>query len=67
MRDLIEWLKPGARVKRYILAIIVSALLLIYCGIQFENTGTLTRTMLIAYVFLISVAIFGIFFSFILA
>ena len=67
MRDLIEWLKPGARVKRYILALLVSVALLIYCGIQLGSTGTLTRTMLIAYVLLISVAIFGIFFSFILA
>lgn len=67
MRDILEWLKPGARVKRYIFTLIVSVLLLIFCGISLGSTSDLTPTMLIAYVLLITLSIFGIIFSFILA
>lgn len=67
MRNLIEWLKPGARVKRYIFILIVSVLLLIFCGISLGKTSDLTPSMLFAYVLLITVSIFGIVFSFILA
>jgi len=67
MRDIVEWLKPGSGVKRYILIMLLSIALLIYCGINLGNTGSLTPTMLIAYVLLITLSIFGIFFSFILA
>ncbi|MBO5476417.1 MAG: YvcK family protein [Clostridia bacterium] len=67
MRDLIEWLKPGARVKRYIFTLIISVLLLIFCGINLGGTSDLTPTMLLAYVLLITLSIFGIIFSFILA
>lgn len=67
MRDLIEWLKPGARVKRYIFTLIISVVLLIFCGINLGSTSDLTPTMLIAYVLLITLSIFGIIFSFILA
>ena len=67
MRDLIEWLKPGSRVKRYIFTLLISVLLLIFCGISLGRTSDLTPTMLIAYVLLITLSIFGIVFSFILA
>ena len=67
MKDLLEWLKPGARVKRYIFTLIISVLLLIFCGISLGRTSDLTPTMLIAYVLLITLSIFGIIFSFILA
>ncbi len=67
MRDLIEWLKPGARVKRYIFVLLLSVFLLIFCGTSLGKTDDLTPTMLIAYVLLISLSIFGIVFSFILA
>ena len=67
MKDLLEWLKPGARVKRYIFTLIVSVLLLIFCGISLGRTSDLTPTMLIAYVLLNTLSIFGIIFSFILA
>lgn len=67
MRDLIEWLKPGARVKRYIFTLLISVGLLIFCGISLGSTTNLTPTMLIAYVLLITLSIFGIVFSFILA
>ena len=62
MRDLIEWLKPGSRVKRYIFTLLVSVLLLIFCGINLGKTSDLTPTMLVAYVLLISLSIFGIIF-----
>ena len=55
MRNLIEWLKPGARVKRYIFILIVSVLLLIFCGISLGKTSDLTPSMLFAYVLLITV------------
>ncbi len=67
MKDLIEWLKPGSRVKRYIFTLLISVLLLIFCGISLGRTSDLTPTMLIAYVLLITLSIFGIVFSFILA
>ena len=67
MKDLLEWLKTGARVKRYIFTLIISVLLLIFCGISLGRTSDLTPTMLIAYVLLITLSIFGIIFSFILA
>ena len=67
MREILEWLKPGARVKRYIFTLIISVLLLIFCGISLGKTSDLTPTMLIAYVLLITLSIFGIVFSFILA
>ena len=67
MKELIEWLKPGARVKRHIFALLVSVLLLIYCGITLGNINDLSPTMLFAYVLLITLSIFGIIFSFILA
>ena len=67
MRDILEWLRPGARVKRYIVTLIISVLLLIFCGINLGGTSDLTRTMLFAYVLLITLSIFGIIFSFILA
>lgn len=67
MRDIIEWLKPGARVKRYIFTLLISVVLLIFCGISLGGTSDLTPTMLIAYVLLITLSIFGIVFSFILA
>ncbi len=67
MREIFEWFKPGARVKRYIFTLIISVLLLIFCGISLGKTSDLTPTMLIAYVLLITLSIFGIVFSFILA
>ena len=46
MRDIIEWLKPGARVKRYIFTLLISVVLLIFCGISLGGTSDLTPTML---------------------
>lgn len=67
MKTLLEWLKPGARVKRYILMQIISVALLIFCVVTLSTTGDLSQKMLIAYIVLITVAIFGLIFSFVLA
>ncbi len=67
MKTLLEWLKPGARVKRYIILQIVSIALLIFCIVTLNTTGDLSQKMLIAYIVLITVSIFGIVFSFVLA
>lgn len=67
MKEFFEWLKPGVGVKRYILLLFASILLFIYCGVNLGKTSDLTRGMLIAYVLLITVSIFGMVFSFIVA
>ena len=67
MRTLLEWLKPGARVKRYIFVQLVSIALLIFCIVTLSTTLDLSKKMLIAYIALITVSIFGLIFSFVIA
>ncbi len=67
MKTILEWLKPGARVKRYIFIQLLSIALLIFCVVTLSTTGDLTRKMLIAYIALITISIFGMIFSFVLA
>lgn len=67
MKTILEWLKPGARVKRYILMQIVSLGLFIFCLVTLMSTYDLSAKMLIAYIALTTISIFGIIFSFILA
>ncbi len=67
MKTLLEWLKPGARVKRYIFLQIVSIALLMFCVVTLSTTVDLTKKMLIAYIALITISIFGLIFSFVLA
>ncbi|MEG0873005.1 MAG: YvcK family protein [Clostridia bacterium] len=67
MKTIIEWLKPGARVKRYIFLQIISVALLIFCLVTLKSTFDLNKKMLIAYIALITLSAFGIIFSFILA
>lgn len=67
MRTILEWLKPGARVKRYMLMQIVSIAVFIFCLVSLMGMYDLNRNMLIAYVVLITLSAFGIIFSFILA
>lgn len=67
MKTILEWLKPGARVKRYIAIQILSISLLIFCIVTLKSTYDLTPKMLIAYIALTTISIFGILFSFILA
>lgn len=67
MRTILEWLKPGARVKRYIIMQVLSIAILIFSIVTLINIKDLSPKMLIAYIALISVSIFGILFSFIIA
>lgn len=67
MKEILEWLKPGTRVKRYILLQIISIAVLIFCVISLTNTMDLNKITLIAYIFLITLSIFGLIFSFVLA
>ena len=67
MRTILEWLKPGARVKRYILLQIVSVAVLIFCIVTLKNVYDLNQKMLLAYIVLITLSVFGMIFSFILA
>lgn len=67
MKTILEWLKPGARVKRYIFVQIVSIAVLIFCIVTLMSTYDLSQKMLIAYIALITIAVFGVIFSFILA
>lgn len=67
MKTLLEWLKPGAKVKRYILMQIVSIAVLLFSVITLKSTLDLSPKMLIAYIALITISAFGIIFSFILA
>ena len=67
MKTFIEWLKPGARVKRYMIMQIVSIAVLIFCIVTLQKVYDLNEKMLIAYIFLITLSAFGIIFSFVLA
>ena len=67
MKTILEWFKPGARVKRYIFLQLLSIALLIFCVVTLSTTLDLSRKMLIAYIFLITLSIFGMVFSFVLA
>ena len=46
MKTILEWLKPGARVKRYIVIQILSICLLIFCIVTLKSTYDLTPKML---------------------
>ncbi len=67
MKSIFEWFKPGARVKRYIFLQLISIALLIFCVLTLNTTMDLSKQMLIAYIVLITLSIFGIIFSFVLA
>ena len=67
MRTFLEWLKPGAIVKRYLLMQILSIGILIFCIVTLQKVYDLNEKMLIAYILLITLSAFGIIFSFILA
>ncbi|MEG0073191.1 MAG: YvcK family protein [Clostridia bacterium] len=67
MKSILEWLKPGAKIKRYIFTQLLFIALLIFSGVTLFTRDNLSISMLIAFVILISVSIFMIFFSFIMA
>lgn len=67
MREILEWLRPGTRVKRYIILQIVSIAVFIFCLITLRGVYDLNKNMLIAYIALITFSLFGIIFSFLIA
>jgi len=67
MKTLLEWLKPGARVKRYMILQIVSIAVLVFCLVTLLSTYDLSLKRLIAYIILLTLSSFGVLFSFMLA
>lgn len=67
MRSIIEWLKPGAKIKRYIFIQLASIAIFIFSIVNIITTYDISQKRLIAYIVLVTFSLFGIFFAFILA
>ncbi|MEG1009156.1 MAG: YvcK family protein [Clostridia bacterium] len=67
MKTLIEWFKPGRKVKRYLLLQIISIGIFVFCAITIKDIFTMDIKMLVAYIALLTLSLFGIIFSFIIA
>ncbi len=67
MKTFLEWLKPGVRVKRYIILQLISIGTLIYSIISLTMRDILTPNILIAYIALITLSLFLTVYSFFLA
>lgn len=67
MRTLLEWLRPGAKIKRYIILQLISIGVLAYSIIQLMSNTVIVPKTLLAYIALITIAFFSTIYSFILA
>lgn len=67
MRTFLEWLKPGIKVKRYIILQLTSIGALAYSIITLTTREILTPKIFIAYIALITIALFLTVYSFLLA
>lgn len=67
MRVFMEWLKPGVKVKRYIVLQLASIATLAYSVITLTTREILTPKILIAYIALITISLFLTVYSFVLA
>lgn len=67
MKTILEWLKPGTHIKRYILLQIVSIALVVFSIYMLILTPEISIKKLIAYIIVITISLFGIIYSFILA
>ncbi len=67
MRVLLEWLRPGVKVKRYILLQLISIGALVYAITTLIFRENMSFRTLIAYIALITISLFGTIYSFILA
>ena len=67
MRTFLEWLKPGIKVKRYIILQLASIATLIYSVISLTTREILLPKILIAYIALITLSLFLTIYSFLLA
>ena len=66
-KTMLEWLKPGTHIKRYILLQLVSIALLIFCMVMLIATPDISVKKLIAYIAVVTISLFGVIYSFILA
>ena len=67
MRVLLEWLRPGVKIKRYILLQLISISSLIYAISTLITRDNMSLKMLVAYIAIITIALFLTIYSFILA
>lgn len=67
MKTFLEWLKPGVRVKRYVLLQLISIATLAYSVITLATREILTPKILVAYIALITLSLFTTVYSFMLA
>ncbi len=67
MKTFLEWLKPGIKVKRYIILQLISIATLAYSVITLTTREILTPKVLIAYIALITLSLFTTVYSFLLA
>ena len=67
MRTFLEWLKPGIKVKRYIVLQLLSIATLAYSIITLTTRDIITPKILIAYIALITLSLFLTVYSFLLA
>ena len=67
MRILLEWLRPGVKVKRYILLQLVSIAALVYAISTLVTRDNMSLKTLISYIALITIALFLTIYSFVLA
>ena len=67
MKSFLEWLKPGVRVKRYVILQLISIATLSYSVISLTTRDILTPKILIAYIALITLSLFTTVYSFMLA
>lgn len=67
MKQMLEWLKPGVKVKRYIFLQLVSLAVLCYSIVTLCTREILEPKVLIAYISLITISLFLTIYSFLLA
>ena len=67
MKEIWAWFKPGTKVKRYILLQIASISVFVFSLISLLRQEVLVPKTLIAYIALLTLSVFGIFFSFLFA
>ena len=67
MKEMLVWFKPGTGIKRYLLMQIISIAVFIVCVMRLIGIDELDQINLIIYITLITISMFGIVFSFLLA
>lgn len=67
MKAILEWLRPGAKVKRFVFLQLISVGVLIYSIITLITREIITPKILIAYIALITISLFLTIYSFLLA